>query len=127
MEWMAIVTIAALLQYMFFSVYAGKMRGKHSVKAPSITGDSEFERAFRVQQNTMEQLVVVLPTMWIFGNFFNPLYAAGLGAVFVIGRFVYSAAYLKDPATRGTGFAIGMLPTFVLLLGGLVGALMRLF
>lgn len=126
MEWMAIVTIAALLQFMFFSVHAGQMRGKHGVKAPSISGDSEFERAFRVQQNTMEQLVVVLPAMWIFGNFLNPMYAAGLGGVFIIGRFVYRAAYLKDPATRGTGFTIGVLAAVGLLLGGLVGAVMQL-
>ena len=126
MEAMAIVTIAALLQYMLFGVQVGQMRVKHGVKAPSVTGDSEFERAFRVQQNTMEQLVVVLPAMWIFGSFFNPYYAAGLGVVFIIGRIVYRASYLKDPSTRSKGFGIGVMATFALLLGGLVGAVMQL-
>lgn len=126
MEAMAIVTILALLQYMIFSVQVGQMRAKHGVKAPSITGDSEFERAFRVQQNTMEQLVVMLPAMWIFGHFFNPLYAAGLGVVFIIGRVVYRAAYMKDPATRSNGFTIGVLATFAMMIGGIAGAVLRL-
>ena len=127
MEAMAIVTILALLQFIFFTANVGQMRMKHGVKAPSTTGDSEFERAFRVQQNTMEQLVVVLPAMWIFGMFFNPLYAAGLGLVFIIGRFIYRASYLKDPATRANGFTIGVVAIFVMLFGGLVGAVMQLF
>jgi len=126
MEEMAIVTIAALLQYMFFAVQVGKMRVKHGVKAPSIAGHSDFERAFRVQQNTMEQLVIVLPAMWIFGSFFNSLYAAGLGIVFIIGRAIYRASYMKDPATRSNGFSIGVMATFVMLLGGLVGAVLKL-
>lgn len=126
MEAMAIVTILALLQFIYFTVHVGQMRMKHGVKAPATTGDSEFERAFRVQQNTMEQLVVVLPAMWICGQYFDPLYAAGLGVVFIVGRFVYRASYLKDPATRTNGFTIGVVATFVMLFGGLVGALMRL-
>ena len=127
MEAMAIVTILALLQFIYFTAHVGQMRMKHGVKAPATTGDSEFERAFRVHQNTMEQLVVVLPAMWICGQFFNPLYAAGLGLAFIIGRFIYRASYLKDPTTRASGFMIGVVATFVMLFGGLVGAVMQLF
>jgi len=127
MEAMALVTILALLQFMYFSVQVGQMRMKHGVKAPATIGDVEFERVFRVQQNTMEQLVVFLPAMWVFGSFFSPLVAAALGAVFVIGRFDYSASYRKDPANRGRGFTTGVIAIFALLLGGLVGAVMNLF
>jgi len=126
MEVMAIVTIIALLQFMYFGIKVGQQRQKHDVKAPSVTGHSDYERANRIHQNTMEQLVVVLPAMWIFGNFFNPLYAAGLGAVFIIARFIYQAAYMKEPAGRSPGFAIGFLATAAMLLGGLIGAVMKL-
>lgn len=126
MEAMAIVTILALLQFIYFTIHVGQMRMKHGVKAPSTTGDSEFECAFRVQQNTMEQLVVALPAMWIFGTYFDPLYAAGLGVVFIVGRFIYRASYLKNPATRTNGFMIGIVATFAMLIGGLVGAVMQL-
>ncbi len=123
---MAIVTIIALLQFMIFGIQVGQQRQKHDVKVPSMTGHSDYERANRVHLNTMEQLVVVLPAMWIFGNFFNPLYAASLGAVFIVARFIYQAAYMKDPAGRGSGFIIGFLATAAMLLGGLIGAVMNL-
>jgi glutathione S-transferase len=126
MEVMAIVTIIALLQFMIFGIQVGKQRQKHDVKVPLMTGHSEYERANRVHLNTMEQLVVVLPAMWIFGNFFNPLYAAGLGTVFIIARFIYQAAYMKEPAGRTPGFVIGFLATAAMLLGGLIGAVMNL-
>ena len=126
MEVMAIVTIIALLQFMLFGIQVGQQRQKHDVKAPSMAGHSDYERANRVHLNTMEQLVVVLPAMWIFGNLFNPFYAAGLGAVFIVARFIYQAAYMKDPAGRGAGFIIGFLATAAMLLGGLVGAVMKL-
>ena len=83
-------------------------------------------RANRVHLNTVEQYVLVLPAMWIFAMYVHALVAAGLGLVFIIGRFVYRAAYLKDPATRSAGFGIGALAFAVLALGGLIGAGMRL-
>jgi glutathione S-transferase len=126
MEAMAIVTIIALLQFMVFGIQVGKQRQKHDVKVPLMTGHSEYERANRVHQNTLEQLVVALPAMWIFGSFFNPWYAAGLGAVFIVARFIYQAAYMKEPAGRGPGFIIGFLAMAAMLLGGLIGAVMKL-
>jgi glutathione S-transferase len=93
-EYTAIVTLLALMQFMLFSIQVGSMRVKHGVKAPAIAGHPEFERMFRVQQNTMEQLVVFVPALWIFAYLVNPLWGAGIGLLFIIGRFVYRAAYL---------------------------------
>ena len=123
---MAIVTIAALVQFMYFSIEVGKMREKHGVKAPAMSGDGEYERANRVHQNTMEQLIVVLPAMWICGSYFNPLWAAGLGVVFIVSRFMYRAGYMNDPSNRARGFMIGFLVAAALMLGGVVGAVMKL-
>ncbi len=127
MEAIAIVTILALLQFVWISVQVGTMRGRHGVKAPAISGHPDFERAFRVQQNTMEQLVVFLPALWMFGHFVKPLWGAGFGLVFIIGRFVYRAEYLKDPGSRSPGFMITFLPTAIMLVWLLVALLRALF
>ena len=120
MEAVAIVTILALAQFVFFSIQVGSMRGKHEIKAPATSGHPEFERMFRIQQNTMEQLVAFIPALWMFAYFVNPLWGAGLGVVFIVGRFIYRSSYLKDPGSRGSGFTITFLPTAVMLVWTLV-------
>ena len=127
MEILAIVTILALGQYVFFSIQVGSYRGKYKVNAPAVSGAPEFERMFRVQQNTMEQLVVFLPALWIFGHLVKPTYAAGFGLVFIVGRFIYKAEYVKDPASRSPGFALSFLPSAIMLVWSLVVALRMLF
>ena len=122
MEAVAIVTIIALAQYVFFAIQVGAMRAKHGVNAPAVTGHPEFERMFRIQQNTMEQLVAFIPALWIFAWLVNPLWGAGFGVVFIIGRFIYWSSYQKDPASRGAGFTITFLPTVVMLVWSLIDA-----
>lgn len=126
MEWVIIVTALALLQYSWFGVQVGMMRGKHGIKAPAVSGAPEFERMYRIHYNTMEQLVMLLPLMWIFAHFINPLWAAGFGLVFIVGRFVYRASYLKDPDNRGAGFTLTFLPSAVMAIWLLVDAVLDL-
>jgi uncharacterized MAPEG superfamily protein len=126
MEFVAIVTVLALLQYIYFAVLVGQARGKFGVNGPAVTGHPVFERYFRVQMNTLELLVAFLPALWLFAQYINPQWAAILGAIYLVGRFVYLRAYVADPAKRGAGFGLSMLPTLVLLLGGLVGAVLAL-
>lgn len=127
MEAVAIVTILALGQFILFSIQVGSMRGKHGVKAPATTGHPEFERMFRVQQNSMEQLVAFIPALWIFAYLVNPLWGAGMGLVFIIGRFIYRSSYIKDPDARGMGFTITFVPTAVMLAWGLIVAVLKYF
>jgi glutathione S-transferase len=122
MEAVAIVTGLALLQYTWFSFYVGMMRQKHGVAAPGMQGADEFERALRVQQNTLEQLLVFIPAMWIYAYFAQPLWAAGAGVVFILARFIYRSSYLKDPKSRGRGFTLGFLATMYVLIGGIIAA-----
>ena len=126
MDYVAIVTILALIQAFVFALMVGKQRQAHGVSAPATTGAPEFERAFRVHQNTLEQLILVIPSLWIFATYWRPDVAAGLGFVYVIGRQMYQVSYMKDPAKRAPGFGIGWLATAVLMLGSLVGAVMNL-
>lgn len=124
MEYVAIVAGLALLQVFLFAIQVGQQRGKHDVKAPAVTGHPEFERAYRAHQNTVEQIIIFLPSLWIFATYWRPDVAAGLGLLFIIGRQVYRGAYMEDPAKRSAGFAIGALAVMVLLIGGLIGAAM---
>ncbi len=126
MEAVTIVTILALMQFFWFGIEVGMMRAKHQCKAPAITGAPEFERMFRVQQNTMEQIVMFIPALWLFAEFVNPLWAAGMGVVYLIGRAVYRSAYVKDPKGRSAGFTMTALPTAVMLAWVLVDAVLRL-
>lgn len=126
MEATVIVTFLVLAQYVFFGIQVGALRGKHGVKAPATSGHEEFERMNRVHLNTMEQLVVFLPALWIHAQYANPLWGAAFGAVFIVGRFIYRAEYLKDPGSRSPGFSMSFIPSAVLLIWSLVVAVMRL-
>ena len=122
MPYVDIVTALALLQFIMFGFRVGGARAKYGVKAPAITGNETFERLFRVQQNTLEQLIVFVPAIYLFSRYVSPLWAAALGAVYLIGREIYAATYVKDPAKRSLGYALTFLPMVILLGGGLIGA-----
>ena len=126
MEATVIVTFLALAQYILFGIQVGSLRGKLNVPAPQETGPDEFERMNRVHLNTAEQLIVFVPALWMHALYANPLYGALIGLVFIAGRFIYRAAYLKDPASRELGFALTFIPSAVLLIWAVVAAVLRL-
>ena len=126
MEAVAIVTCLALAQFVMFAIQVGQQRVRHEIGAPATSGHPDFERAFRVHMNTMEQLVVFLPSLWMFAFYWRPEVAAAIGLVFIAGRQLYRNAYMTDPAKRSPGFGIGFMATAALLIGGLVGAVLRL-
>jgi len=126
MEYTTIITVLILLQFTWFGFQVGSMRAKHEVKAPAMAGAPQFERMFRVHYNTMEQLVAFLPALWLYAHMVNPLWAAGFGVVFLIGRFIYHSAYLKDPSGRSVGFTLTLLPGVIMLIWVLVKAVMTL-
>jgi glutathione S-transferase len=126
MSYVHIVTALALLQFVWFGMKVSKARERYGVKAPAIAGNDVFERHFRVQQNTLELLVIVVPGLYLFSNYFSPLLAAALGVIYLIGREVYARGYVKDPAKRSAGFGLSALPTLILIFGGLIGAVRQL-
>ncbi len=121
MAWVELLTLFVLLQYMAFGVLVGRARGKFGVDAPATTGHAVFERYFRVQQNTLELVVLFLPSLWIAAHYWNPHWMAGIGAVFLIGRVLYLRGYVNDPAQRSLGFGLSIVPTLILLLAALTG------
>jgi uncharacterized membrane protein YecN with MAPEG domain len=126
MAYVDIVTALAVLQFVVFGFRVGRAREQYGVKAPAVVGNEVFERYFRIQQNTLEQLIVFLPGLYIYTHYWNPVAASILGAVYLIGREIYAAAYVKQPSKRTLGFALTFLPIVILVIGGLLGAVMRL-
>jgi len=120
------VTILAVIFYMVTAWRVGTMREKHDIAAPAVTGHPEFERAFRVQTNTLEAMPVFLPVLWIAAFTFTrvPLLAPALGLVWIVGRIVYMQAYMDDPSKRSLGFTISALATVALVLLAIAGVVM---
>ena len=126
MEYVALVTMLIGLQCIYFSMKVGMARGKYNISAPATSGHEMFDRANRVHMNTLEQLMTMLPAMWVCGYYMNGQFAAAMGVVFIIGRFMYASAYVKQPDKRAPGMMIGFLATVALLLGALWGVIAKL-
>ena len=127
MAYVTIVALLALIEFGVFGFLVGRARGKFEIAAPATTGNENFERVYRVHQNTMEQLIVFIPSIYAFAYFVSELWAIGLGVVVLIGRIVYSVGYTKEAEKRALGTMITFIPVQILLFGALVGAVVALF
>ncbi|WP_107688169.1 MAPEG family protein [Neisseria wadsworthii] len=125
MNFIHIVAILALIQYFFFGFMVGRARSKYGIHAPAVSGNEHFERALRIQQNTLEQLVVFLPALFIAAVYWSEGIIALFGVVYLVGRFIYWRAYTADPQTRAIGFLLTVIPSFVLMIAGLIGAVFK--
>lgn len=126
MEYVSLVVIIALIEYLFFMFATGRARAQYKIHAPATSGDVNFERVFRVQANTVEQLIVFIPAIYLAGYYSHALSAAGIGSFFIIGRFVYYRAYISDASKRGPGMTIGFFSSVILMLMALVGVIQNL-
>jgi len=122
MPYVHIVTALAVLQFVVFGFKVAAARGRYGVKAPAITGNETFERLFRIQMNTLEQLIVFLPGLYLFAAYLSPYWAAALGVVYLLGRELYAFTYVRDPAKRSLGYGVTFLPIVILVMSGLIGA-----
>ena len=121
MDWLALVALAALLQYFYFGILVGRSRTRTGIAAPAVTGDPVFERTFRVQQNSLEQLVIFLPAAYLFAHYVSATTAAAVGVLYVVGRALYAAGYIRDASDRGKGFLLTVLAQAILVTGALFG------
>lgn len=105
----ALVTLLNVL-LLFATMWAvGHARGKYGIKAPATTGDPAFDRAYRVQMNTLEATVMFLPTLWLAATLGFSGWAGVAGLVWIVGRVWYALAYLRDASKRGPGYLLGMI------------------
>lgn len=123
MTFVSVVALLALIEYMVISTLCGRARGTYKVDAPATTGHPVFERWYRVQQNTVEQLIVFIPALFLFARYASPAWAGWIGLLFVVGRAVYARGYVSDPAARGPGFVISFAANVLLVVGALLAAI----
>jgi len=126
MEYTALVILAALAQYLLFSARVAKARGKYGVNGPATSGHEIFERHFRVQMNTLEQLIVFIPALVLFGLYVSDAWAVLPGVVWLAGRQLYAHEYVTDPKSRGPGMALTGLASAALMVGAAIGLVLKL-
>ena len=126
MDLVALVILLAVVEYIVLVGLVGRARGKYRIAAPATTGHEAFERTFRVQQNTLEGLVVFLPGLWLFGQYLNPTWAVWLGIAGIVGRAIYAVGYIRAADKRGLGAGICGMVNIALVVGALVGVIRSL-
>ena len=116
----SIATLVAWAVFTWTSIMVGNARTKYGVKAPAVTGNEQFERRFRVEMNTLEQLALLLPALWLCAFWVGDLYAAAGGLLWSVGRIIYAFSYISDPEKRGPGFGLTFLSSFAMAAAALV-------
>jgi hypothetical protein len=101
MELVYVTIVLAVLEYMVMGALVGFARTKYN--------------------NTLENLIIFIPTVWIFATYFSELWAAILGFLFVVGRAIYAVGYLKAAEKRSIGAGITGIVEMALVVGCLIG------
>jgi hypothetical protein len=126
MYFVELVAALAVIQFLVFGALTGRARQLSGLKAPAISGHEGFERMYRVQMNTLECLVAFLPTLLLSAKYWSPIFVAGLGFIFLVGRLIYWRAYVSSPESRGIGFMLSIVPTIILALSAVVGIVLAI-
>jgi glutathione S-transferase len=126
MKCVPLVVLLTILLLFWTMAQVGRARARTGVKAPATSGPPEFERAFRVQMNTIEQTVMFLPAFWLCATYFRADVAVIAGFVWIIGRVLFALGYYQAAEKRGVGFMVSFFSFVALALGGGFGAI-RLF
>jgi glutathione S-transferase len=113
-----LLTVSLMFACMF---NVGIARGKYQVKAPAVTGHELFERAYRIQLNTIENVLLFLPALWLFALQIGDQSAGVLGVIWLIARVWFAISYQVNPAKRGPGFLISILVVAGLWVGAAYG------
>jgi glutathione S-transferase len=122
----AVVTLIAVMLYFGIGYRVAQARGKFGVKAPATTGHPDFERAFRVQMNTLEWMPIFLPALWLAAIYVSDIGAALLGVVWIAGRVLYMHGYTHAAEKRETGFFVQAIAAGLLWLAALIGTMASL-
>ena len=118
----AIDTLLACLLTFAFGGRVGLMRGRHRIEAPTCVGHPDFERAFRIHANTVENLVLMIPVLWIASVYYGGQLPFWIGLAWVVSRIVYAVGYAQqNPKMRAPGAGIGFLCILALMILGALG------
>lgn len=117
----ALVTLLTVLLLFATAFVVGRARYTCGIKAPAVTGHPVFERAYRVQMNTLENSVLFLPTLWLAAHYGFGGWAGIAGLLWLVGRVWYMLGYLRDPARRGPGYLVSMIGWAAVLVMAAIG------
>lgn len=124
--WTSLIIALSMLLYLVTVINVGRARRKYAIPVPQTTGNQDFERVLRVQQNTSEQLIFFLPVLLLFSNYISVPIGAVIGAIWLVGRALYAWGYYQAAEKRFIGFGISSTSSIVMLLGSLVGIILSL-
>ena len=82
MQYVELVAIIAVIQFLFFGAMTARARGESGLKVPAMTGHEGFERMYRVQMNTLEIMVAFLPALLLAGKYWSPVLVAAIGMIY---------------------------------------------
>jgi len=119
----ALATLIALAVCAWTGLLVSRARTKFSITAPAVTGHEQFERCYRVQMNTLEQVVLMLPALWLCAFWVGEIYAGIGGLVWSIGRVIYGLGYIRDPKKREAGFILTVVPTVAMFAADVVSVI----
>ena len=126
MAWIELITVLAVFQLFVFSILVARARGRYGVQAPATSGHEMFDRYYRVQMNTIEVLMLFLPSLWVASLCSDSVWITVAGFVYLVGRMVYLFGYVSDPKQRGLGYVLSILPTMGLMGTALVCSIQAL-
>jgi glutathione S-transferase len=119
----SLITLLVGMLMLATGINVGRARVRYGIQAPAVTGNELFERAYRVQMNTLENAALMLPALWLYGGFIGDRGAAITGGAWLLARIWYALAYMASPAKRGPAFGISMAAFAGLWLGGAWGVI----
>lgn len=122
----ALVTLLAIAFHFFLATRVAVAHIKFSVRLPATVGHPDFERIFRVHQNTLEWMPTFLAPLWLCALYLNDATAAALGLVWIAGRIIYFVGYRQAVEKRLPGFFIQSTACFLLFIGAAAGIVMHL-
>jgi glutathione S-transferase len=120
-QWPALITWLTLILLVAVVLDVGRARSRYGVHAPATSGNEQFERVFRVQMNTLENVVMFLPALWLAAWYWKPVLASACGALWLIGRIWYARAYVRDPARRHAGYGLSFSALGALMVAAAIG------
>lgn len=119
----ACITVLSLFIYFWMATQIGKARREYGIQAPADRGPEAFNRVMRTFENTLEMLMLFLPSLWLFAITISDFWAGVIGIFFPIGRVLFARGYYSEDGKRGPGFMVGFIATMILLIGATLGSL----
>jgi len=121
-----LVTLLALGVYFATILNIRRVRIKYKIMPPLVEGPEEFQRAFHTQMNTIEQLVIFFPALWLAALGIGDLFAAIIGAVWPVARVIYMQGYMAADKRRFQGFIAALVVSVTLYGAAIIGMIASL-